>query len=320
MFLNTNKWNDNKQRIVRWLSWLFSLVFFCFIIVHVYKSGTLYFTHYFALSIVMPWLVITLLARLLMVEVFVRPIRALSYSMPWPSAFWLGWLRTFFNQVIPMSGITLIAAYCKKQCGLAWGEIAALSSPLYLVSLAVTGAFATAAIFLYGLIGGTLSVLPAAVSLLVTVIALVFIFEGSIGLAILPRSVRSRLGPLEQSLRLFEGHGRLMIRLSVCYSGIILLRCLRLWLLFALSTNLHLGMQEVVLLAMISEFGFLVPLIPGGIGVREGALVSVAWLLGLNIEIVAAVAVMDRLFTICLVAIMAMPAYFVLRREIVAVT
>jgi uncharacterized membrane protein YbhN (UPF0104 family) len=317
--LNQNRIKNFNLRYARWFSFLVGLAIFALIVVTVYRSNIVVYRHFINFYILIPWFAISLLARLLMTEVFVRPIRALSYSLSWPAAFWLGWLRTFFNQFVPWSGLTLVVAYCKKKCGLAWGEIGALSSPLFLLSLSVTGALATGAILGGADLLGSSFVPLLSASLLISGIPGVIIIRGSVGIAILPHIVRRRLGPLEKSLRLFEGHGRLMIRLSVCYSGIILLRCLRLWLLFALSTNLNLGLQEVVLLAMISEFGFLVPLIPGGIGVREGALVSVAWLLGLNIEIVAAVAVMDRLFTICLVAIMAMPAYFVLRREIVAV-
>ncbi|MCK9230948.1 MAG: flippase-like domain-containing protein [Syntrophales bacterium] len=283
------------------------------------KSGALAFIFYFSPKIVIPWLITTFLARLLMVEVFVRPIQLLGVTMRRMSAFWLGWLRTFFNQMIPLSGITLIAAYCKRHCGLAWGELGALSSPLYFLSLAATGIFATGSIILGADKLGNSFVPVAVLSVLITSLSIAIIAKGSVVLVFLPAGVRRRLDTMERSLRLFEGHGQLLSRLFVSYGGILLLRCIRLWLLFFLGTNLNLGVQEILLLAAISEFGFLVPLIPGGIGVREGALISVAWMLGLDMEIVAAVALMDRLFSIVLVAIMAIPAYFVLRKEIVAV-
>lgn len=314
----------NKQHIrkrsqtVIVVSWLLGFVLFVLIVILIRSAGIKGFATFFSPLTVASWLAFTFLARLLMTEVFVRPIRALSYSMSWTTAFWLVWLRTFFNQFIPWSGLTLVVAYCKKKCGLAWGEISALSLPLFVLSLVVTGTLATGAILGGANLLGSSFVPLVSASLLISGVSVAIIIRGSTGLSFLPRSVRLRLGSLEQSLRLFEGHGQLLLRLSACYSGIILLRCLRLWLLFVLGTNLNLGIQEIVLLSMISEFGFLVPLIPGGLGVREGALVSVAWLLGLNMEIVTVVAVMDRLFNIVMVAVMALPAYFVLRKEIVA--
>jgi uncharacterized membrane protein YbhN (UPF0104 family) len=82
-----------------------------------------------------------------------------------------------------------------------------------------------------------------------------------------------------------------------------------------MATSLPINIKEILLLAAISDFAFLVPVIPGGIGLREGAMISAAWLLGdMNIEIVALVALMDRAFSIASVALMGMPAYLVLKR------
>ena len=311
-----NKNTDTSSQFINWLSWLFGIGLTCLIIAYLINFEIVNFTHFFSLNIVIPWFVSTFFARLLLAEVFVRPIHALGFPISRRAAFWLGWLRTFFNQVIPLSGITLISVYCKKKCGLAWGEIASLSSPLYLVSIVVTSIFAMGAIFLNTGSLERLFVLLAVVLFFISATCTIIILRGSIGIALMPSCVRHHFYHMEQSLRLFEKNLKLLICLSLCYGGIILLRCFRLSILFILGTNLHLSIQEIIILASISEFGFLLPLIPGGIGIREGTMVSVGWLLGLNIEIVAVIALIDRLLSIFLVAVMAIPAYFVLRKEI----
>jgi uncharacterized membrane protein YbhN (UPF0104 family) len=270
---------------------------------------------FFSPVIILVWLAITLITRILLLEIFVQPIHLLGYPIRRVTAFWLGWMRSFFNQFIPFSGVALLAGYCKRCWGLDWGQIAALSSPLFLVALAINGTFATGAILINFQIIAPYGAPMGLISFAVTILALLMIIKGPRGLECMPIGIRSRLSSMEQTLKMFTGHRQLLARLTLCYSGIIILRCLRLWFLFIMATSLPINIKEILLLAAISDFAFLVPVIPGGIGLREGAMISAAWLLGdMNIEIVALVALMDRAFSIASVALMGMPAYLVLKR------
>lgn len=306
----------NKYLRTHWIGWIIGLIIFSLIVFFTYTSDVADYLHFFTPVLVISWCLVTLFARLLMMEAFVQPILALNYPIKRTAAFWLGWLRTFFNQVVPLSGVTLVAAYCKKKCGLDWGQIAALTSPLVFVTLAVTGAFATFAILInYSNIG--YHVIPlAGASFAFTVLSALIVIKGPGIVAYLPLTIRSRIESMGNALQVFSKHKNLLKRLIFYYTLIIILRYVRLWLLFVIGTDLSLNMGELLFIAAISEFAFLVPFIPGGLGIREGAMVAAAWLLGINIDMVAIVALMDRVFSVVVISFMALPAFILLRRDV----
>lgn len=303
--------------IVSWLAGLGILALIILLVRDLELSLVLsFFTH----AVVLPWLALALLARLLIVEILARPILALGYPVSRMALFWLSWLRSFANQFIPVSGVALVAGYCKRVCGLNWGEISALSSPLMLLSMATSGTLLTGAVIINHAFFGWYAWPLAVAAILATTMVTALIMNGPRLLAWLPVRLHRRLGTLERALRIFAGHRQLMARLVLFYGLLIMLRGLQLWLLFALGTDLSLSLPEIILLIAISEISFLVPFFPGGIGIREGALVATALLLGLNIETVALVALINRFFGVGIVAFMALPAYLMLNKSITPIS
>jgi uncharacterized membrane protein YbhN (UPF0104 family) len=64
----------------------------------------------------------------------------------------------------------------------------------------------------------------------------------------------------------------------------------------------------------IAESALLLNVTPGGLGVREGALLGGAALVGVDAPVAASVALIDRLFMIAVTTLLAAPGYVVLRR------
>ena len=84
-----------------------ALVFGIFLILLIYSKIDFQFNRvderFYSFWIVSGWLVLTFIIRLLMVETLVRPVNALGASIGRLDGFWLGWLRSFFNQLFKSS-------------------------------------------------------------------------------------------------------------------------------------------------------------------------------------------------------------------------
>ena len=69
------------------------------------------------------WAAITILARIFLAETTIAPLSVLGYSMRRGDAFWIGWLRTFANQVFPAAGIVAYTQAIRHRVGISWSEM-----------------------------------------------------------------------------------------------------------------------------------------------------------------------------------------------------
>lgn len=253
------------------------------------------------------WLLLTLAARLLQVEITVRPLRVLGYRLPRLDAFWLGWLRTFSNQVLPVSGVALYATAIQRRSAIPWSEMAALATPQFLLaSVALGGVAAVGVAAGHDHLGAAVTPLLLALAGLLGV-SLLAVLRAPTVLRWLPRRLSTRLGGSATAFERLNAEPMHLIGIVVLQVLVIVLRGLRIWLLFALC-GASMGWQEALLVIAVAEAAMLIQLTPGGLGLREGAIVGAAMLIGLSSTTGAAVALADRLLVIALTSLMLLPS------------
>ena len=115
-----------------------------------------------------------------------------------------------------------------------------------------------------------------------------------------------------EALRKFAARPMLVALVVSCHIATILLRGLRMWLLFG-AAGVSLDWQEALLIVAIAESSMLIQLTPGGLGIREGAVLAGALLAGAPTEVAAGVALLDRLFVIAITTMLTPPAVVALR-------
>ena len=259
------------------------------------------------------WIVLTLAARFFLAETTVAPLAALGFTCRLRDVFWINWLRSFGNQIVPLSGFAAYAQSLRTRLPISWSELAALGTPQFVLSaiaLGVVGLFATA---LNADILGHASIVLGAAYLGVIGAGLTVAVGAARILESLPRAISSRIAKLSDSLRTLARTPNLLLRVTACHVAAILLRGSRLWVVFAAADTVF-GVRETLLVIAIAESSMLLQLTPGGLGIREGAVLGGAALLGVPGPVAASVALIDRLFIVALTSLMAAPAVALLRR------
>ena len=85
------------------------------------------------------WTVATILARLIHAETTRAPLQVLGFPMRLSTAFWVGWLRTFGNQVFPTAGVVAYTQAIRKKVAISWSELVALAAPQFVLVAAALG-------------------------------------------------------------------------------------------------------------------------------------------------------------------------------------
>jgi len=260
------------------------------------------------------WAWLTLVARFLIAETTVAPLVALGYGMPRLDAFWIGWIRTFANQIMPLGGVAAYAQIVRERIQISWSELAALAAPQFVLAGAALGIVGLAAIATNFDVLQSMAPVLAAVYLVVLSVAIATASGAAWFIELLPGTLPMRATRIAVSLRKLTNHPGLVAKM-VAYHGVaILLRGARLWILFA-GAGVNLDWQEMLLVLVISESSMLVNITPGGLGIREGFLLSGSTLLGISAPIAASVAIIDRLFVISMTTLLAGPAFVLLRAK-----
>ena len=258
------------------------------------------------------WILLTLIARFLMGETTVAPLKALGFSMPRIDAFWIGWIRTFANQILPLSGLAAYAQIVRKRIQISWSELAALAAPqlvLAAAALGIVGLLATAANFNRL---QSLAYVLAAVYLVVMAVAIATASGAAWFIELFPEALSSRVSRTANALRRLVNYPGLVTKMVAYHSMVILLRGARLWILFS-AVGVTLEWQELLLVLAISESSMLINVTPGGLGVREGFVIGGSALLDIPAPIAASVALVDRLFVISITTFLTAPAIIFLR-------
>ena len=259
------------------------------------------------------WVFLTVCARLILVEVAVLPMQTLGFSLRRSDAFWIGWIRTFVNQIAPLFGLAIYTREIRRKVDIPWSGVVALSTPMFLlaaVALSGIGLFAVAINDTY--------VGASAVPMLVTFAA---VGSGSMFAAthaawMIEKLRVSKFVFAEESAAAFRRLSEstpLMLRLLGLHALAILVRGARIWLLFVL-VGAEMSLAAALLVVVIAESTALFQITPGGLGLREGAIIGGAIVLHISPDVGAVVALIDRLFVVATTTLLAIPAYLLVRR------
>ena len=129
-----------------------------------------------------------------------------------------------------------------------------------------------------------------------------------------PAALADKLADTSDALRKLARKPVLLLRIMICHVMAILLRGLRLWLLFELA-GVSVDWHAALLLVAIAESSILLQLTPGGLGIREGAVIAGAALIGAPADVAAGVAVVDRLLVVAITALLTPPAMLAMRSD-----
>ena len=263
-------------------------------------------------EVIFLWVTLTLLVRVLQVEILVRPVRALGGSISRWEAFWLGWARSFLNQIVPMSGLAYFAAVLRNRSRITWSQIASLTFPLFMLGMLAStffGAIVTPFAldmddpFDWMLLGLFTAALGSAA---------VVVWGGRASMTILVRRI-PRLRMAQEALSVLQQRKRLFVLVLVLQFLTVLLRAARLHVLFeAVIEGPTIG--TTAFLSALGELGFLMQLTPAGMGIREIAMAAGAVLEGADVDLVLTVSVAERILIVLITAIAAMPAFWYLRK------
>lgn len=297
------------MKLIPWLAGLLGLVA---VIWYFQPEGLLAMVRALGVVGVAGWILITLIARLIQAETTAAPLRAMGHPIRRSDAFWIGWLRTFANQILPTAGVAAYAQAIRKKTEISWSELAVLAAPQYILVAAALG------------IVGMLATLTNVGALQGSFIALMLIYGAIIVasvsvtrgahwmISLLPERLTDRVQQASSALRKFVEHPGLIAKVVAYHSVAILLRGGRLWLLFA-AAGLNLDWREILLVTAVAESSMLIQLTPGGLGVREGAILGGAALIGAPMQVAAGVALIDRLLVVAISVLLTPPAIAALK-------
>jgi uncharacterized membrane protein YbhN (UPF0104 family) len=255
-----------------------------------------------------------IVARVLHAETTAAPLRAMGYAMRLADAFWIGAIRTFAHQVFPTAGVVAYAQALRVTTRASWSELAMLAAPQYVLVVAALG--------LVGLLATACNInllqhatAGFALAFAAMVVASLMLTTGAPQLiGLLPKRMADRLDQTSAALRKFIDRPGLVSRVVTFHALAIVLRGSRIWVLFA-AVAVNLDWREALLLIAVAESSILILVTPGGLGVREGAILAGAVLVGVAPEMAATVALVDRVLTIGLTVLLMPPAIAVINAK-----
>ncbi len=300
------------RRAVKPLSWIAGLAGVAAVIAYFGPANIPDMLRSVGVAGVLGWTAATIAARLVQAETTCAPLKALGFPMRLSVAFWVGWLRSFANQVFPTAGVIAYTQALRHKVAISWSELAALAAPQFVLVAAALGIVGlSASLSNLETLGQSKYALLAIYSGLLAA-ALVITYAAPVVAGLLPATLAERVQATSAALRRFLQQPSLILLVVGCHVATILLRGLRLWLLFAVGGT-DLSWNEALLVVAIAESTILIQLTPGGLGIREGAVLAGALLVGVPTEAAAGVAVLDRLFIIAITALLTPPAIAALR-------
>lgn len=263
------------------------------------------------------WLAATMSARLIQVEIAVTSIAALGFSLRRLDAFWIGWIRTFANQILPLSGLAVFAYHVRQKSGIPWAELTALSRPMLFYASAALGLLGMV-VASVSLLQGSFDVVPMLVGFASLIVVALLLSGWSIKLLGAAMGSKSTVAAqITGAFNKLSGRPGLTVVLILMNVVVLLFRGSRILLMF-MVIGVDLNLADALLLIVISETTMIIQLTPGGLGVREGAIIGAAVLVGISMEDAATIALADRLLVAGITSVLAFPAYLFLRRSSVA--
>lgn len=259
------------------------------------------------------WVILTIVARLCANEATVMPLAALGFRLTRADAFWISWIRTFANQITPFLGAAAYVHMIRRHTGIQWSQVAALGQPQIIL---VAGAI--------GLVG-FIAMLVGYPRLGLTALGFAAVYAGIVALSLtiasgthwllesLPDGAAERVMGTSSAMRTMARHPGLITKLLLFHAAAVVLRGARVWFLFE-ATGITLDWVDLLLVLAITESALLLNITPGALGVREGAILGGAGLIGIPAATAASVALIDRLFFVALTTLLAAPSVVILRK------
>lgn len=260
------------------------------------------------------WIAATVVARLLVAESPTRLLGELGHAVSRLQLFSIGWLRTFSNQVVPMTGLAVYLQQIKQQSGAPWQDVAAASAQQTFTALVALGLFGVVAVVSNTSLAVAVSIPLLILFAVLACLALAVALGVSAVIRLLPSAIRESIQTATEPFEKLSNNGPLIGLSTGLNCGGILLRGIRLWLLFTVL-GVALDWREALLIVALAESTVLMAITPGGLGIREALVIGAATLLGLPTETAVAVSLIDRLFVVVLSGIMAIPTLAYLSRR-----
>jgi uncharacterized protein (TIRG00374 family) len=225
-------------------------------------------------------------------------LRIFDLDIPFKEWFGLTMCNTMFNYYLPARGGTVVKAYyLKKKYGLGYSHYAALMAGSLLLGLAVTSLVGLLIVLFTSVITGRLIVSWAVAffSILAGVL-----LAGSIASQLLRLKIRSKFERLnlfllniKDGLSYFSQRKKFTFNFCLFSALFLLLMAMRLYLCF-LALNFDVELWDVLLIMAVTQFSFLISVIPGNLGIKEGIIVFSAGLLGISAHQALTAAILDR--------------------------
>lgn len=225
-------------------------------------------------------------------------VRVFGIGLAFQEWFGLTVCYSMFNYYLPVrGGLVVRAFYLKKKYGLSYAHYAALTAGSVFLLLATAASAGLVVVLAVAAASGRLFVSLAAA---LFIVLLGMLISGLITRLLLGLKVHEKFARLRQFLlNLREGLSLFSERkkhaLDFCLLSLLLLLVMtaRLYLCF-LALGFNAQFWAALLIMVITHFSFLITVIPGNLGIKEGVIVFSAGLFGIPAEQALAAAVLDR--------------------------
>jgi uncharacterized membrane protein YbhN (UPF0104 family) len=233
-------------------------------------------------------------------------------------SYWDGYLitaaSTLANQLPIPGGIVSRGYYLKHRHNLSYAKYTSSTIALFFCYLAINGLIGIAVLFYWILIRET--VVPFILLIAFTMmVACILVFWLPMERIRMPEKMRKWT---QQAVDGWTAIGRnpgLLLKLTLLQAALVAFLSLRYWIAFRmLSQNLTLG--QTLLFASASILTQLVSIAPGGLGVREAIVASVASVLGFDAGVSIVAVGLDRLVITVMIVLTGWVSTVILGKQI----
>lgn len=268
------------------------------------------------LHVLFLWLILTLMSRAISTEVFYQPVKRLKGKISRSEAFWLLWAKSFSNQVVPFSGVSMMLGFLKSRATLSWGKISSLAWPQFFLAMQAIGLIGSycAAILLLDNESA-----PNSIFFILAIFLLLLIMPQIVYITFRNQAIKKairikKLETVSLALEFLSSHKDMALYLFVGHLASILIRVARLLLIFFFLGG-DAEFNFLLLVSIIGEVAVLLNLTPGGIGMREAAIAIAAQVYGIDLDIALKAALLDRVLILVTTFVFGAASFFFLLRK-----
>jgi uncharacterized protein (TIRG00374 family) len=225
-------------------------------------------------------------------------VRIFDVDLTFKEWFGLTVCNNMFNYYLPArGGIVVKAYYLKKKHSLSYPHYAALMAGSVFLVLAVASFVGLVVVLFVSAMRGRFIVSLAVAFFLVFLGVLLtgLVTKHLLRLKIHRKFARLSLflSNLREGLGFFSEHKKYALDFCLLSGFFLLLIAVRLHLCF-LALNFSVKFWSVLLIMVITEFSFLISVIPGNLGIKEGIIVFSGGIFAISADQALAAAILDR--------------------------